>query len=173
MIAALKYRRLTYLGEHLGKALAEGLPPLADLADAGALVTSVPLHWRRRLGRGFDHAAAIARPLARRLGLAYAPLLRRRRPTRPQVGMARAARLENPRGSFALRRSASPVLEGLGGRPVLLVDDVATTGATLGHAAACLVAAGTGRPTAVVVARTGDDPGLDRRSGMRPAAPTV
>lgn len=162
VIAALKYRRLTYLGEHLGDALAEAFPDLGDLGEdgaSGALVTSVPLHWRRRLTRGFDHAAAIARPLARRLGLRYAPLLTRRRATRPQVGMVRAARLENPRGAFAVRRAARPVLDELGDRPVLLVDDVATTGATLDAAAGALVAAGAARPIAVVVAHAGNDGG--------------
>lgn len=158
VIAALKYRRLTYLGEHLGAALAAGYPELSD--DAG-LVTSVPLHWRRRLTRGFDHAAAIARPLARRLGLPYAPLLTRRRATRPQVGMARAARLDNPRGAFALSRGARPVLDDLGDRPVLLVDDVATTGATLDAAAGALVAGEAASPSpspiAVVVAHAAGD----------------
>jgi ComF family protein len=129
-------------------------PLAAELAAAPAgwdLVVPVPLHWRRRLARGYNQAAAIARPLACRLGLPAAEALARCRPTPPQTALPRPARRHNPRGAFAVparhRRR-------LAGRRVLLVDDVVTTGATLDAAARALLAAGAAEVHAVAVART-------------------
>jgi predicted amidophosphoribosyltransferase len=62
--------------------------------------------------------------------------LARVRPTRPQVGLDRAARRENVRGAFAWRGGP------LAARRVLLIDDVMTTGATAEECAAALKAAG-------------------------------
>ena len=124
------------------------------------LVVPVPLHWRRRLARGFNQAERIARPLAACLGVAYGSALRRRRATRAQARLGRAERLANPAGAFAVRHSPFPGRRlRLDGARVLLVDDVATTGATLEAAARALRVAGAESVTAVAVARTpSDDP---------------
>ena len=187
VIGGLKYRRLDYLGGHLAEAMIDRMAarPLARprdgidwidwLGEAGPqsvgeaqewdLVVPVPLHWRRRLARGFNQAERIARPLAARLGLPYRSLLRRRRATRSQARLGRSARLANPAGAFGVRRGLRwrrggrrPGAPGgtLGGAHVLLVDDVATTGATLDAAARALRVAGAERVTAVVAARTPD-----------------
>jgi ComF family protein len=143
VIRALKFGRRDDLGAGLAAGLAErlGRDLEADLA------VPVPLHWRRRLGRGYNQAERIARPLAQRLDLPFAAALARRRATPPQTGLGGAQRRRNPRGAFALARGAE-----VRGRRVLLVDDVATTGATLDAAAACLRAAGAARVTAVAAA---------------------
>src|SRR4029079_2610560 len=117
VVAGLKFRRLDYLGRHLGLALAEAFA--ADLAGLN-LVVPVPLHWGRRLARGYNQAERIARPLAERLGLPLLQALRRQRVTPPQSTLARDARLANLAGAFRPRPSAP-----LAGRRVLLVDDVA------------------------------------------------
>ena len=94
-------------------------------------------HRARRGDRGFDQAEQLARRVARRLGLPC-PSLLRRRPGSPQTGR-----------SHTERQRDGPqfhVVDGPGRRappgPVLLVDDVITTGATLGAAAAALSSAG-------------------------------
>jgi predicted amidophosphoribosyltransferase len=93
----------------------------------------------RLLARGV--AAALHRPLANRI-------VRKRRPTRPQSRRRGADRLSALRGAFRARP------ERIRGRRVLLVDDVATTGATLNAVAAALIEAGARRVAGLVLART-------------------
>lgn len=148
-VRALKFRRLAWVGARLAAPLAEEI--VAGPAEGCELVVPVPLHWRRRLARGYNQATAIARPLARRVGLPMAEVLLRRRPTPPQTALPRAARRTNPHGAFAVPGRHA---RRLAGRRVLLVDDVVTTGATLDAAARTLLAAGAAEVHAAAVART-------------------
>ena len=169
----LKFRRRGDLGERLAAPLADWLANFAAtaLTPPADLVTAVPLHRWRRLRRGYNQAERIARPLAARLGLPYAELLRRRRATPPQTALDRDGRRGNVADAFAPARSAAPrsapygrrrgaggdaaaATRPLAGRRVLLVDDVATTGATLDAAARTLRAAGARAVVALAVART-------------------
>ncbi len=146
VLAGLKFRRLEYLGAQLGRATVDLLRPRLTDRD---LVVPVPLHWWRHLRRSYNQAAVIARPVASDLGLPLASVLRRRRPTTAQSRLSRAERQRNLRGAFAVRRGMLPK-----GSRVLLVDDVATTGATVQDASACLRRAGAGSIIALTVART-------------------
>jgi len=111
----------------------------------GALVP-VPLHPRRLRRRGFNQARVLAEALARRTGLPLADCLSRRgRPT-TQVGRGRAERRAAPAGAFVARGRAP--------ERALIVDDVATTCATLAACAAALRAAGASELAAVTFART-------------------
>lgn len=144
VLRAFKFRRLDHLGEGLAELLAAAAGP--RLAGCDGLVP-VPLHWRRRLARGYDQVAEIARPLGRRLGLPVVDALRRRRPTAPQTDLGRAERQRNLRDAFAARRCGR-----IAGRRLAVLDDIATTGATLDAAAAALRAAGAREVIAVAVA---------------------
>ncbi|HVR98248.1 MAG TPA: phosphoribosyltransferase family protein [Thermoanaerobaculia bacterium] len=146
VIQGLKFRRLDYLGAHLARSLAAELA--GELAGFD-VVAPVPLHWRRCFARGYNQAACIGRPLAGLLALPFARLLARRRATPPQTSLHRDDRLENLRRAFHVRRPRR-----VRGLRVLLVDDVATTGATLDAAAAALKKAGAAAVTALVAART-------------------
>lgn len=146
VIRGLKFGRLDYLGRHLAEAIAQTLGD--DLAGFDAVV-AVPLHWRRRLARGYNQAERIARPLAGLLGLPLLPGLSRRRATPPQSLLGREERLANLRRAFSVPRPGR-----VRGLSLLLVDDVATTGATLDAAATTLKAAGATAVTALTAGRT-------------------
>lgn len=114
-----------------------------------ALVVPVPMHPRRQRARGFHPAGVLARVVARRLGAPLAlDALRAVRETPSQTGLDRTARRRNVRDAFAAR-------PGLAAPPVVaLVDDVATTGATLAACARALRRAGARRIVALCAART-------------------
>ncbi|MDE5944433.1 MAG: double zinc ribbon domain-containing protein [Rikenella sp.] len=127
MIHALKYsgRRdiAVALGEMFGRELRE-----SALYDDIDLLIPVPLHWTKRLRRGYNQAEEICIGLSRGLGVPYDfRSLRRIRRTRTQALHRDAdARRLNVEGAFCLRRS-----ERFQDRHILLVDDVLTTGATV------------------------------------------
>lgn len=100
------------------------------------LLTPVGAAPWRRLRRGLDPAAEIAIALGTLVGLQAAPSLLIRRRSPPQRGRGREERLASP-PSFAARPSAAHVAW-----PVLLIDDVLTTGGTLLACADALEAAG-------------------------------
>lgn len=110
------------------------------------VIVPVPLHWRRRWGRGFNQSEAVARGLAAVLGLPLLPFaVRRVRATPKQVGTTRAERLRNVEGAFAPVRSLTDLR-------VLLIDDVLTTGATASAASRAVRQAGAAQVTVGVLA---------------------
>jgi ComF family protein len=98
------------------------------------------LGWRR-YRRGYNQSALLARELARRLQCRYGDVLRRTRYTSSQVGLSVKQRAANVQGAFAVRsellRRCNPE-----GKPVLLIDDVFTTGATVRECTRVLQQAG-------------------------------
>jgi ComF family protein len=139
-----------------GEALAEMLGRVFCEVAGGRIrtlgvdtVVPVPAHWRRQWSRGYNQAAAIAREIATGLGARFeSRLLRRVRHTAQQLLLTATARRENVRGVFRVRRGASP-----GGKRILLVDDVMTTGSTASEAARTLRAAGAEWVVVAVLAR--------------------
>jgi ComF family protein len=140
-----KYRGRRALAGPLALLLAERL---AVDGLAGEAIAWVPLGAARRRARGYNQAELLARALAGLTGVPSLPgSLLRLRETPPQVGLDRPRRLLNVGGAFGYRGDP------LAGRSVLLVDDVATTGATLDACAAALRAAGSGPVFGFTIAR--------------------
>lgn len=140
-----KYQGWRRLAAPLAQLLAERVV-IEGLASA--MVVAVPLHPDRHRQRGYNQAELLAREVRRSLVLPEpAGCLVRTRPTLPQVGNDRIHRWQNVRGAFAWR---GPPLEG---RSLMVVDDVATTGATLEACAAALRSAGAGPVVGLTVAR--------------------
>lgn len=129
--------------------LMRSAPWVEPALDACDLLLPMPLAPARLRERGFNQALELARRLAPRK--TEARLLLRTRDTTAQSGLTRAERLRNLRGAFALEplRAAE-----VGGRRVVLLDDVMTSGASLFAAAAVLRAAGAAHITGLVLART-------------------
>jgi ComF family protein len=128
-------------------------PLAAHMREAGAealrgatQVVPVPLHPKRLRQRGFNQAEL----LARGLGTPMAAWLTRVRDTPPQVALPEARRHGNVRAAFAVTRSGRREAPGA---VVVLVDDVATTGATLDACARALMEAGAAEVRALTAAR--------------------
>ncbi len=115
------------------------------------LIVPVPLHWKRKMSRGFNQAESIAAAAAQKLGIPYTPRqLYRSRSTLHQAGLSRTARVRNVKDAF----SVTPRLrKQLSGRHVIVVDDVLSTGATCSNCARILKKNGAASVTAVVLAR--------------------
>jgi ComF family protein len=112
-------------------------------------VVPVPLHWWRRLSRGYNQAEALAHHLARQLHLPLHLPLQRVRATDRLAHLGATDRRQAMRSAFRAHRES-----GLKGRTVLLVDDILTSGATAGSAARALKQAGARRIVVAVLART-------------------
>jgi predicted amidophosphoribosyltransferase len=152
LVRALKFAGATGVADAMAAQIAANAPRdvLAPNGPPGAAaapaLVPVPLHPRRLRARGYNQAAVIAAALARRTGLAVADCLARTGSAAPQVGRHRAERRSGPAGGVSVV-SAAPVR-------ALLVDDVATTGATLAACASALASAGCLHVEAVAFART-------------------
>jgi ComF family protein len=147
----LKYAGERRLAEPLGAAVARRWGRVGVGAE---VVVPAPVHAERERQRGYDQAALIARVAARHLGLPVALALERGRATVAQFELGRDERAANVAGAFRLRGlDASAPRTAVGGRWVLLVDDVVTTGATLAACADALERAGARAVSAIAVAR--------------------
>ncbi|MET3528436.1 ComF family protein [Phenylobacterium koreense] len=147
-ILQLKHADRTDLAPMFARWISRSARELLEEADA---LVPVPLHRSRLLGRRFNQAAEIARPLSRISGVAYLPdSLARVRSTGTQGGKSASGRRRNVAAAFAVPPARRRQVEG---RNLLLIDDVMTTGATLEGCARALRTAGAARVDVAVVAR--------------------
>jgi ComF family protein len=153
IIHAFKYQGRRTLSVRLGALMHEaGI----DLLSDASCVVPVPLHAWRRVTRGFNQAADLARCLDRPV----VDALWRVKATAPQTGLTAAGRRRNVRDAFSMspllsRRARERMLIG---QAAVLVDDVRTTGATLDACAQVLKSAGASevRALTVALAESGD-----------------
>ena len=145
VVHALKYQGRRSLAAKLAKLMARSGEGILSSAH---FVVPVPLHWRREQQRGFNQA----RLLAQHLNIPVIEPLARITATRPQVELSADRRLHNVRGAFRLRRWPAAARD-VGGMKLILVDDVATTGATLDECTRILKEAGAAEVCALTAAR--------------------
>jgi len=113
------------------------------------VVVPVPLHRKRLRSRGFNQAVLLGELLAREWQLPFERrALQRVRWTEPQINLSADARRENVKGAFSVSESFA-----VGGKRVLIVDDVLTTGSTVEECSRMLKSAGAVNVAVVTVAR--------------------
>jgi ComF family protein len=145
LVLAFKFHGLSALAP----VLAEPMAGLAAELDAAAdAVVPVPLTGWRERARGFNQARLLAREVGRRLETPVAEPLRRVHSRRLQSESTREQRFHNVVGAFALRAGVS-----VAGQRLILVDDVATTCATVDACARVLLEAGAAEVAALTFAR--------------------
>ncbi|MDQ1684466.1 MAG: hypothetical protein QOC82_1203 [Frankiaceae bacterium] len=182
LLLAYKEHGSVSLARPLGAALARSLVlVMSVLAGAGpVVVVPVPSSGRQCRRRGADVVADLAAWAARELPAAgrrvqVVRALRHVRAVADSAGLDARARAANAVGAIGLRRAAAPYVAG---RPVVIVDDLVTTGVSLAEAARALRAASAtviGAATIAATGRRGTGPTRDRRelggTGIRsPAA---
>lgn len=145
LLAEFKYKRKLAAGDVLAECSLQGWPASLDemfgtAIGSQALVVPVPMHRRRFRERRFNQAEFLARRYASHFGLgAPQQALLRTRETPTQVGLSANQRRENVRNAFEVPAALQRFVEG---KPVILVDDLMTTGATLAACAGALRKAG-------------------------------
>ena len=161
-VHALKYGGLPRIASELAAAMAMLELPGID----SAWLVPVPLGRARLRSRGYNQSERLARALGRRWQRPVVDLLVRTRDTAAQTALTPEARLANVAGAFETRNAEGGTRNrrtGVGSafrvptsafeRPLILVDDVFTTGATLAEAARALERAGAGTVSAVTFGR--------------------
>ncbi len=147
VVRGLKFHGATALAAPMAAQIVACAP--AGTLRLPARLVPVPLHPRRSRARGFNQAERLARAIAHRTGMRVDDCLARRGPPGArQLGRGREERLSGIAGAVRPRPGARLPTA------AVLVDDVATTGATLAACAAALRAGGTERVVAVAYART-------------------
>jgi ComF family protein len=141
----LKYKKDIGISETLSLYLINMLKTLNWELD---LITAVPLSQKRLKERGYNQSDWLSRPLSLYFGIPFvSQALERFRDTRSQVGLSAIERQTNVHGAFHSKASL------VGGKNILLVDDVTTTGATIQSCTSALLQAGAGRVFGLTVAR--------------------
>lgn len=134
LIHDFKYRGYPALARELGRIVGAELLSTPFLAGID-IILPVPLHWRKRLVRGYNQSWHFATGLSDITGIPVGDNLRALRYHRTQTSLTREERFLNTCGSFRVCDAPS-----LSGRGVLVVDDVCTTGATLSSVGETLAA---------------------------------
>jgi ComF family protein len=146
LVLSLKHHRQLAAAEVLGDLMVRHLTNL-PLQGVDVLLP-MPLHWRRRFGRGYNQARELARVVSKQMGIPVdSTLARRTRHTAMQQQINRKHRRRNLRNAFMAEASCQHLR-------VAVIDDVMTTGSTARELASTLIKAGAADVQIWCVART-------------------
>lgn len=151
LLHALKYHRLTGVGEDLGVALGKSLKhnPYVIIEDECVLVP-VPLHPKKRRMRGYNQAVFIAKGIEKSISILLCKKqdVVRVKNTKTQTGFSLEKRRENINQAFMVRNPSA-----FKNKVCIVVDDVFTTGATAFELANTLLEAGASKIMIATVAQ--------------------
>lgn len=156
-VRALKFYKTPSRAEALGRYVAEAAA--MELAGEFDAVTYAPVSRLRRMGRGYDQARLLAEAASRSWGVPAEKTLRKRRNNRAQTSVrSREARRANVQGVYEVLPEAL-----VRGRRFLLIDDVCTTGSTLGACAQALMDGGAASVVCAALAGGRQPPSAKKR----------
>ena len=136
IIHNFKYHGRWFFAQKMGEWLGEELLDSGNFDDID-LIVPIPLHYRRRLRRGYNQSEQLALGVGRKMGVECDfRSVRRRHYNDSQTSKSRSERWDNVEEIFDVRRA-----ERLRGKHILLLDDVLTTGATMASCASAIVKA--------------------------------
>lgn len=140
-VRAFKFHGTTRLSKLFGEQLAKAIKKSSWQIDS---LCPVPLHWTRRLERGYNQSGLLGKQISKQTGLPYAPYLRRTKRTQQQATLGKLERLSNVADAFV-----STPCKG----NILLIDDVITSGATTQACVRALLKAGASEIKVAAIAR--------------------
>lgn len=117
--------------------------------DKNCVISNIPLHPHKKRLRGFDQTELLAKKLSNLAGVKYESLLTRVKKTKDQAKLNKKQRQNNTYDAFAIKNPSDKML----GQTIILIDDVTTTGFTLGSAAKKLREAGYQKIICLVLAK--------------------
>ena len=144
---------LSSLSELLGDVMYEGIiqnESFNNILASKPVIVTVPLSAKRQRQRGYNHAELLGKDLGFKLGLKVENILIRKIDTKPQYKLKKAERVKNIKGAFSMSHNIKLNLKN---KTIILVDDIATTYATLKECAKVLKHAGAGKVYGVVFAK--------------------
>ena len=118
-----KYNEQPYIGEYMAQEMAESI--ISKKIDFD-IITFVPIHKKRRSGRGYDQSEILAKHIAQILGKPFLPTLARIRNTSAQFSLGAAERAKNISNAFEIYPNIN-----ISGKKLLIIDDIYTTGSTI------------------------------------------
>ncbi len=149
LIHHYKYQNKEFLISPLMDVLLKAMQDCTPFPQRPHWLIPVPLHWRKKMQRGFNQSELLAQHLSRHLGVdVLSNSLYRIKNTQSQISLSATQREENVKGAFHVKRPAK-----VKGKTIILVDDVLTTGLTASECARALKSAGAEKVYVLSVAR--------------------
>lgn len=136
LVHSFKYKGKTVLAKIFSKLMIDYIKDNPEIIDVD-LVTIVPLHKERLREREFNQSLLIANPISREYSLVLINTLEKIRKTRYQNELLKSERLKNLKKAFSVSPGAD-----IKDKKILLIDDIMTTGSTLGECAKTLLSGG-------------------------------
>lgn len=146
IIKSYKYKYLENLAEYLVDILAAQCQNINLTNDV--IITNIPLNKNKKKQRGFDQTEILAKKLAKKLNYQYQPILIRYKKTKTQAKLSKIEREKNLANAFSPIKSDLKI-----NSPILLIDDITTTGSTLNSAAKVIKQIGAKKVICLVLAK--------------------